>query len=206
MKDEAIARETDRPQAAAARGWWRRLLDRPARHARRTRAHGLYVTLVGQARRTVFYRDLGVPDSADGRFEMIGLHAILAMRHLREHGPEGQALAQELFDLMFKDMDRGLREMGVGDLSVGKHVKHLAKTFLARARMLDPMIAAGDVAPMLPVLERNVYHGAPVPDASQVQALARYVLAQDQAFAALPAEAWHGAQLAFAPDPRAASA
>ena len=69
-----------------------------------------------------------------------------AMRRLRDEGQAGQELAQSLFDLMFEDLDRHLREWGVGDLSVGKQVKKLAQSFLGQAAALDPLLAAGDRA------------------------------------------------------------
>ena len=90
------------------------------RRTRRDAARTLYLTLVEQARRPVFYATWGVPDSRDGRLEMVGLHAILVMRRLRSEGRPGRLLAQALFDLMFRDVDRHLREWGVGDLSVGQ--------------------------------------------------------------------------------------
>ena len=109
------------------------------------------------ARLERFYADWGVPDTRDGRFEMIGLHAALVMRRLRAEGRPGQELAQALFDMMFVDMDRSLREIGVGDLSVGKYVKSMAQTFFARGRALDGPVAAGDTAQVVAVLARNVY-------------------------------------------------
>ena len=80
------------------------------------RAHDLYDTIVAQSRLPAFYQAGGVPDSVDGRFDLIVLHAVLVTRRLGGAGEPGKALAQELFDLMFADMDRSLREMGVGDL------------------------------------------------------------------------------------------
>ena len=176
--------------------WWRRLLglDRAAR-AQRQCAQGLYARLVALARAEAFYRQHGVPDSADGRFEMIGLHTILAIRHLRRHGPAGASLAQALFDAMFADMDRSLREMGVGDLSVGKHVKHLAQTFLARAEALERPLEAGDAAAMVPVLQRNVYRDCPAPEPGRMEGLARALLARDRAFAGLALADWQAQRI-----------
>ena len=116
----------ERQQTDASESWWRRgmaVLRGNRRHERA--AHALYGAIVAAAREPAFYDRLGVPDTMDGRFGMIGLHAALVMRRLRTAGPEGQPLAQALFDLMFADLDRNLREAGVGDLSVGRHVKGL---------------------------------------------------------------------------------
>ena len=93
----------------------------------------LYAALVQKARDPKFYTDLAVPDTVDGRFDMVVIHAMLVMRRLRETPAEVHTTGQRLFDLMFTDMDRSLREMGVGDLSVGTHVRKMAKAFYGRA-------------------------------------------------------------------------
>ena len=96
------------------------------------RAAGLYGAVVAQARQVVFYRDLGVPDTVDGRFELIVLHMVLLLRRLNREGDDGAALRQALFDVLLDDMDRSLREMGVGDLGVGRRVKAMGKAFYGR--------------------------------------------------------------------------
>ena len=134
--------EAPAPDLPAARRGWRRLWQRlrhasRARDARRQVAEQLYHAVVKQARRPVWYRELGVPDTPEGRFEMIALHAALVLRRLRREGMAGQALGQLLFDAMFVDLDGSLRELGVSDLSVGKYIKRLAGNFYARLAALD---------------------------------------------------------------------
>jgi cytochrome b pre-mRNA-processing protein 3 len=97
----------------------------------------LYGALVGQARNPAFYRDMGVPDTVEGRFEMVALHVFLALRRLRAGGEPGKDLGQKLFDVLFDDMDQTLREMGVGDLSVGKKIKAMASSFYGRMQAYD---------------------------------------------------------------------
>ena len=87
------------------RRWLRRFRPDAAARPRREVAERVYRDLVKQARTPSFYRDLGVPDTPEGRFEMVGLHAALVMRRLRAAGAPGSALAQELFDLLFADVD-----------------------------------------------------------------------------------------------------
>lgn len=118
---------------------------------------------------------LGVPDTPEGRFELLALHAALIIRRLRAAGPAGQALGQELFDLMFVDVDLNLRELGVGDLSVGKYVKRLARNFYARLAALDAALASGERDALVPMLETNVYRGGPPPGPARVAALADYL-------------------------------
>ncbi|MGD9510670.1 MAG: ubiquinol-cytochrome C chaperone family protein [Geminicoccaceae bacterium] len=178
-------------------GRFRRRLQRNG--ARLDVAHALYHALVEQARRPVLYTELHVPDSRDGRLELIYLHAILLMRRLRSEGSAGQELAQDLFDLLFRDVDRHLREWGVGDLSVGKHVKALAQSFFGRATALDGPLSDGDHEAISEVLWRNVYAEVAEPDPAAVAGLADYLLAQDRWLASqAPADLLAG-RPAFAP-------
>lgn len=172
------------------RAWCRRWLGLArARHGRRDVVHHLYADLVAQARSEEFYAPLGVPDTPEGRFEMIGLHAVLLLRRLKREGAQGRALGQELFDLMFADLDLNLRELGVGDLSVGRYVKRLAQNFFARIAALDAGLSEPDLGRVATMLRSNVYHGGPPPAPDQVEALARYLLELDVALAAQPAGA-----------------
>ena len=157
------------------RGW------RQRRRRRRLAWH-LYHQAVAQARRPEFYAGCGVPDTAEGRFELLTLHVLLLWRWLRRQPgeeEEKERLAQAVVDACFTDIDRNLREMGVGDLSVGKHVKRIARSFLARSRDLSAALDAGDADAVAVILARNLEApGRPPVDAA---ALARYALAQDAA-------------------------
>ncbi len=139
----------------------------------RDRADRLYGRAVEQARHPAFYRDCGVPDTLDGRFDMIALHAILVLRRLRRQGAEGGKLGQALFDVMMDDMDRSLREMGVGDLGVGRRVKAMARAFYGRAASYEAALAGHDRA-LADALRRNLF-GTVEASSDQVMALAAYV-------------------------------
>ena len=168
------------PKGPLARLW----SGRARRRTREAAALRLYGALVARARQPFFYAGFGVPDTPDGRLEMIGLHAALAMRRLRGLGGEGQELAQALFDLMFADLDRNLREQGIGDLSVGKHVKRAAQTFLARAQGLDAALETeADAArrtALVDLLARNLFTSGTAPPPDRIEGLACHV----EAFAA----------------------
>lgn len=164
-------------------------------------AHAIYGALVDHARAPAFYTRLGVPDTVDGRFDMICLHAFLVIRRLQAEGAEGSALAQKLFDTMFKDMDRNLREMGVGDLSVGKHVKGMAKAYYGRAAAYEHGMLTGPEA-LEAALQRNLYR-LTEPTAAQVAVLARYVLDQDARLAVYPFGDITAGRLGFSPPPDA---
>ena len=144
------------------------------RRARNDSAHALYVALVDQARDPAFYGTSGVPDTLDGRFDMIVLHAFLVMRRLKAAGPAGASLAQALFDVMFSDMDQNLRELGVGDLAVGRRVKTMARGFYGRVKAYDEGLAQADDAALIAALDRNLY-AAMAPAPGQVAAMAGYV-------------------------------
>ena len=89
----------------------------------RDSAHALYGVIMGQSRRPEFYLNVGVPDSLDGRFDLLAVHVFLVMRRLKQDGGEqGSRLSQYLYDVMFADMDRMWREQGVGDIGVGHRV------------------------------------------------------------------------------------
>jgi cytochrome b pre-mRNA-processing protein 3 len=165
---------------AGVRG--RRLLGllRMIRRDRHERAgFELYGATVAAARDPFLYLAMGVPDTLDGRFDMVSLHAFLLIDRLRHAESPGPALAQAVFDAMFSDMDVNLREMGVGDLSVGRKVRVMWEAFHGRAAVYAATIKAGDIAALEAALERNVWRGAPAPDGAS-EALARAALAQQR--------------------------
>ncbi|MEE8202677.1 MAG: ubiquinol-cytochrome C chaperone family protein [Alphaproteobacteria bacterium] len=150
----------------------------------RDRACRLYGRAVEQARQPAFYRDHAVPDTLDGRFDMIALHVALVLRRLSREGAEGEALGQAVFDAMMDDMDRSLREMGVGDLGVGRRVKAMASAVYGRAAAYGAALAADDGA-LADALRRNLYGTVDAAE-KDVAAVATYVRG---AAAALDAQA-----------------
>ncbi|MGE0713868.1 MAG: ubiquinol-cytochrome C chaperone family protein [Alphaproteobacteria bacterium] len=149
-------------------------------------AADLYLKVVEQARVPVFYERLAVPDTLDGRFELVALHAFLVLHRLAEGGERTRALGQALFDLMFADMDRNLREMGAGDLGVGKRVQQMAEAFYGRLAAYRTAMAEGDAA-LEAALRRNLYGTVPADElptrtlADYVRAVARALAEQDLA-------------------------
>ena len=132
-----------------------------------------YRRVVEQARQTVFFADYGVPDTLDGRFELICLHAFLYLHRLKVDRPEATPFCQIFFDRMFADFDRSLREMGVGDLSVGKHVKRMARAFFGRILSYEAGLA-GDDSVLAAALGRNVFGTVSAPE-SAADDMATYV-------------------------------
>ena len=93
----------------------------------------LYSGVVTAARAPAFYAELGVPDTVEGRYEMIVLHVVLLLRRMRQPGAGQKRLSQALVDFMAADLDRSIRELGVGDMSVGKFMKRLGEGLYGRA-------------------------------------------------------------------------
>ena len=145
----------------------------------------LYGAAVAAARQPGFFEALGVPDTLDGRFDLVSLHTgLLVCRISRDADPRAKGLAQAVFDAMFADMDVTLREMGVGDLSVGKRVKRMWEAFHGRAQAYDAALRAGDMAGLAEALSRNVWRGAA--PAGAAERLAAIAAAADAALAAQP--------------------
>jgi cytochrome b pre-mRNA-processing protein 3 len=142
-------------------------------------AERLYAALVAQSRQPVFYAELGVPDSVDGRFDMILLHSFIVMRRLGREGKSPRSLSQAIYDVMFVDMDRAVREMGIGDLSVKKHVRRMMKAFNGRVAAYESGL--DDAAKLHEALRRNLY-GTVKDDVSAdvLNIMADYVVANVQ--------------------------
>ncbi|MGG5820890.1 ubiquinol-cytochrome C chaperone family protein [Falsiroseomonas sp. HW251] len=145
----------------------------------------LYAAAVGAARDPALFGSLAVPDTLEGRFDLVSLHAgLLVCRIARDPDPRAKDLAQAVFDAMFADMAVNLREMGVGDLAVGKRVKRMWEAFHGRAQAYDKALRAGDLAALTEALDRNVWRGRAPPGAAG--ALAAHAAAADAALAAQP--------------------
>ncbi len=120
----------------------------------------LYNAVVRAARDPYYYSQLAVPDTLDGRFDMVGLFAFLLIRRLTQADAiaERPGVSQALFDAMFNDMDVNLREMGVGDMSVGKKVRAMWEAFHGRSSAYSDAMEQGPEA-LAEALERNVWRG-----------------------------------------------
>ncbi|MEM8950287.1 MAG: ubiquinol-cytochrome C chaperone family protein [Pseudomonadota bacterium] len=166
---------------------WRRFLARFVAEPEPSIAHRLYERLVQHARLPLYYGTLGVPDTPEGRFEILSLHVGLTVQRLyRLDGDDpqgkGRELGQALFDLMVADVDMNLRELGVGDLSVGKQVKRLAGQFYARLAVLNEAFNDGRLDQLSPMLSTNVWGSSP-PGPDKVAHLAKIVAALKNALA-----------------------
>jgi len=126
------------------------------RRARSDTISALYGTIVAQARLPCFYREYGVPDTVNGRFDLLVLHLALVLDRLADE-PQLRELGQALFDHFCTDMDRNLREIGIGDLSVPKHMQRVGEAFYGRARAYRAGLARDGQQALVEALERNIY-------------------------------------------------
>jgi cytochrome b pre-mRNA-processing protein 3 len=146
-----------------------------ARRANRNLIEQLHGKIVAAARHRALYVDFGAPDTVEGRFEMVALHAGLLMRRLTAVPGLGAELAQEVADCVFRHFDDGLREIGVGDTSVPKRMKRLAEAFYGRNRAYAEGLLETSDERLAAALARNVYGAREIAEAPSTMALARYV-------------------------------
>ena len=139
-------------------------------------ATALYARTAERARAAELFEDCGIPDTLDGRFDALALHAALAIDRLQRE-PDGDVLAQAFFDAMFRHLDLTLREIGVQDLGVGRRIKIMAEGFHGRALAYRQALADGPT-PLAEVLRRNAYGGRPPAEPDQVDRLEAHVRAE----------------------------
>lgn len=142
----------------------------------RAKAKELFQIVLRQSRNPYFYEMFGVPDTVEGRFEIVSLHGGLLVNRLcrPDMGREGKILAQAFFDVMFKNIDWSMRERGVGDLAVPRRIKKLMSDFKGRAFAYDESCRAG-CSELTHALVRNVYAESPKPSAETMKQFAHYI-------------------------------
>ncbi len=146
----------------------------------------LYGLAVGQSRVPALYSNLGAPDTVEGRFEIYSLHVVLLLDRLRGQSQAATDVSQAIFDTYAKSLDNALREMGVGDLSVGRKMRKLGEAFYGRCKSYEKAFSAlPNQEPLQALLGRTVYAEA---DTSLVAGLIDYVIGQRAALADQPIE------------------
>ena len=161
-----------------------RMLSGPDR--REVIAQRLYAGLATQSRRQEFYINCGVPDSVDGRFEMVALHAFLVFRRLKGQGEKAGAVAQSVYDVMFGDFDVSVRELGAQDLGVGRRIKFMTEAMNGRFAAYDVGLAGRSTELEL-ALKRNLY-GTTEPHDDMLKRMAEYVRQADASLTGQPVD------------------
>jgi cytochrome b pre-mRNA-processing protein 3 len=149
-----------------------------------SQAETLFEALNEAARSPALYADAGAPDTVEGRFEVLGLHVFLALRRLKRDAPASDRLSVALQEIFFRRLDDALREIGVGDLSIGRKIRGLAEAFYGRAAAYEKAFGEGQEA-LAAALARNVFESA---DAGPARLLADYALKADHRLASAEAD------------------
>lgn len=159
------------------------------KNRRRSAIDALHDQIAAASRQPQLYLALGIPDTLDGRFESLTLHVILVLRRLRRLPAPADDVAQDLVDALFRQLDRSLRELGVGDFGVPKRMKKLAQAFYDRAGRYDAALDAAEEPALAEALGRSLFD-----DPRPARALARYALAAEAEMAALDLDTllWQG--------------
>ncbi|MGB4106202.1 MAG: ubiquinol-cytochrome C chaperone family protein [Alphaproteobacteria bacterium] len=161
-------------------------------------ARRAYARLLECVRARVFYETYGVPDSFDGRFDLLVLHVFIVINRLAREGEQAQEFNQALFDVMFADMDQTLREMGIGDMGVPKHQRRMMKAFNGRMHAYDEALVQGEGA-FAVALRRNLYGTLEDSEVPNVQKMIRYVKESMAAMERMPTTELIKGDIAFVP-------
>jgi cytochrome b pre-mRNA-processing protein 3 len=153
-------------------------------------AERLLSAVQAASRRLTLFGDGRIPDTLEGRFEALTLHGALALIRIRAE-PGAVPLAQDFTDMLFRHFDAGLREAGVGDLTVPKKMRVLASSFFGRLNAYSEALTAKDETAVAGALERNVLGVDGHPFATS---LARHALATADTQSAAPLEALFDAE------------
>lgn len=154
----------------------------PFNHFRKPRTplrgtiEAIYGMIVTQAREPLFYRDLAVPDTVNGRFDLLLMHLWLVLQRLRTV-EAGSDLSQALFDHFCTDMDDNLREMGVGDQTVPRRMKEFGEAFYGRTAAYDLALTDSDEA-LAQAFSRNILNGQHLAQARRLAAYAKHAMAE----------------------------
>ncbi|MGY8985803.1 MAG: ubiquinol-cytochrome C chaperone family protein [Sphingomonadales bacterium] len=151
------------------------------------KAANLYKSVVALSRNQDLFIGMNIEDSVDGRFNSITLHLSLILRRLKKEGNSLRGVAIDLVSIFVMDMDRNLREMGVGDLSVGKHIKKMTSAFYGRAEAYEKALESNENDEISGALKRNLYKDQEIPK-DKLESMVKYVYETDIKFKNLKGE------------------
>lgn len=157
-----------------------------------------YAQMLQRTRAPVFYTTYGVPDSFDGRFDLLLVHLFIVIDRLAGEGEEAREFNQALFDVTFADMDQTLREMGIGDMGVPKHQRRMMKGFNGRMHAYAEALKQGEGAFAI-ALRRNLYGTIEDTEVPDIQKIMRYIRESMAVMAKKPVSDILNGEVAFAP-------
>ena len=123
-----------------------------------------YLKIVDVSRKKIFYNKLSVPDTIDGRFDLLVLFSVITIFFLSKIGPKGQMFSQALFDKIFLDLDLTLRELGAGDAGVHIKIKNMVNSFMGRQKVYCISLEKKDFTLFKELIIKNVYRNVNVLD------------------------------------------
>ena len=118
---------------------------------------GIYQKIVTIARNKTFYENFSVPDTIDGRFDLLVLFSIIITFFLHHAGAKGKILSQILFDKIFLDLDLSLRELGAGDAGVNIKIKNMIKSYMGRQKVYCDCLEKNDFKALKMYMINNIY-------------------------------------------------
>jgi cytochrome b pre-mRNA-processing protein 3 len=169
-----------------------------SRRSRRERqaAERLYNEVVAAARARALYRDLGVPDTLQGRFEMMALHLFALVHRLMHEPGDDPELARRLSETFVTDMDAAFRDMGVSDTRVPKRMQAMFGSFAGRIAAYEAGLKEGPAA-LEAAIARNIFPD--VPADGRAAGLARHLQAAVDALQLARLEDLRDGRAAFPP-------
>lgn len=139
-------------------------------------ARALYEAIVEQSRAPAFYQKAGVPDTVEGRFDLLLLHCFLVLRRLKRDREATKDFSQTLFDTFVYHLDQSVRVSGVGDLKVGPRLKVMIESFYGRIAAYEEALPKGEAA-LGEALKRNLFASTEHLDEAQISHMASYTIA-----------------------------
>ena len=122
-----------------------------------TVSNDIYQKIVNFSRNKIFYTKYSVPDTIDGRFDMLVLITIIVVHRLSKIKNEGSELSQKIFDIVFKDLDYSLRELGAGDVSVANNMKKLISSYMGRQKIYVKAFKSEDEKLLALAFKNNIF-------------------------------------------------
>ena len=119
--------------------------------------NNFYLKIVNVSRKKFFYKNLSVPDTIDGRFDLLVLFSVITIYFISKFGTNGQNFSQALFDKIFLDLDLTLRELGAGDAGVHIKIKNMVNSFMGRQKIYCRCLEKNDFVLLNEALIKNVY-------------------------------------------------